>query len=428
MKKNYESKQSHMNQSIRQLLIDSYDILFPSEELLSEQQQFCRMYLFSFFVPLILMATVYCSIGAWPFLGPNSPLVMDMNGQYIYFFANLRNIILNNNSLLYSWSRSLGGEFLGMYAYYLASPISWIVLLFPADKITDAIWLMLMLKTGICGFTMSVFLNKVYPTKTLNTVLFSTLYAFCAYNLAYMSNIMWMDAVMLLPLLVLGIEQLLSKRKYKLYTIILALIILSNYYIGFMICIFVVLYFIYYHISYSERRCQDTERYYVLKSLMRIGVFSTISIAISAIIILPAYYSLGFGKFQYGNIIYTQTNIHNFIDVMSKLFYGHPDTVRPSGLPFVYCGILALLTLPLFFISNRIRIREKIGAAWILLVLVFSMSIPVIDILWHGGQSPNWMNFRYSFIFSFILIVFAYRGFSFINQINFKILLAIGGI
>lgn len=83
MKKNYESKQSPLNQSIRQLLIDTYDILFPSEDLLSERQQFCRMYLFSFFVPFILMATVYCSIGAWPFFGPNSPLVMDMNGQYI---------------------------------------------------------------------------------------------------------------------------------------------------------------------------------------------------------------------------------------------------------------------------------------------------------------------------------------------------------
>lgn len=234
------------------MLIEIYDTLFPADCFFSEKQQRIRRYLFSFGTPMVLMMMVYCSIGAWPIVGPNSPLVLDMNGQYVYFFANLRNIMLDDNSLLYSWSRSLGGEFLGMYAYYLASPISWIVVLFPADMITEAIWVMLVLKTGICGLTMSVFLDKVYPSKSLNIVLFSTLYAFSAYNLAYMSNIMWMDGVMLLPLLLLGLEKLLAEKKYILYTLTLALIILSNYYIGFMICIFVVLYFIYYHISHGK--------------------------------------------------------------------------------------------------------------------------------------------------------------------------------
>ena len=430
MKNDSTSKQNLVNQAIQQVLIETYDTLFPADILLSERQQFLRRCLFSFCIPLILMMMVYCSIGAWPFIGPNSPLVLDMNGQYVYFFSNLRNIILGDNSLLYSWSRSLGGEFLGMYAYYLASPISWLVLLFPADMITEAIWLMLVLKTGICGLTMAFFLDKVYPSHTLSTVLFSTLYAFCAYNLAYMSNIMWMDGVMLLPLLILGLEQLLSRRKYKLYTIVLSLIILSNYYIGFMICIFVVLYFIYYHISHER-----TDGLYAasgwhcrLSSLLYVGIFSIIAVAMSAVIILPAYYSLQLGKMDYGNVAHTQLSIQNLTDMISKLFYGHFDTISPSGSPFVYCGILTLLTFPLFFVSKKIKVCEKIGGAFILVILVVSMVIPQVDMLWHGGQAPNWMNFRYSFIFSFMLILFAYRGFALINQIPMKLLVGIGGI
>lgn len=416
-------------QSLSQTFTEIYDTLFPADCFLSEKQQRYRCYLFSLGVPFVLMMMVYCSIGAWPFVGPNSPLVLDMNGQYVYFFANLRSIILEDNSLLYSWSRSLGGEFLGIYAYYLASPISWIVLLFPEDMITEAIWLMLVLKTGICGLTMSVFLDKIYPTKTLNIVLFSTLYAFCAYNLAYMNNIMWMDGVMLLPLLILGLERLLKDGKYKLYTLILAITILSNYYIGFMICIFVVLYTIHYHIAHDKNTIavKSTDHYY-LKSFVSVGTYSILAAAMSAVIILPAYYSLQFGKADYGNITYSHFEIQNLIDLISKLFFGHFDTINPDGSPFVYCGVLTLLTLPLFFLSKQISVREKLGSAFLLMVLVVSMVIPEVDILWHGGQTPNWMNFRYSFLFSFVLIVSAYRGFASIRQINIRYLPVIGGV
>lgn len=424
------TKQSSQNPTLGQQLVYIYDTIFRPDELLCEKSRMRRMYLFSFFVPFGMMALVYCSIGAWPFVGPNSALVLDMNGQYVYFFANLRNIVFGDNSFLYSWSRSLGGEFMGMYAYYLASPLSWLVLLFPESMITDAIWLMLVIKTGICGLTISVFLQKVYPTRTLNTVLFSTLYAFCAYNLAYMSNIMWMDAVMLLPLLVLGVERLLSDRKYILFTSMLTLIILSNYYIGFMVCIFVALYFVYYHIARGRiaGTHSETERHFFVKSLLRIGVFSAIAVAISAVIILPAYYSLEFGKMNLENSIHQSIALHNFLDVISKMFFGHIDTIRPIGLPYVYSGMITLLTLPIFFASAKIKICEKVGTGLLLMVFIFSMSIPALDILWHGGQSPNWMNFRYSFIFSFLLIVFAYRGFAYIRHISFKFLLMVGGV
>lgn len=377
-------------------------------------RKLCSQYCFA--LSTILAVIILCSIGAWPFIGPNSPLVLDMNSQYVYFFANLRSILLGENSILYSWSRSLGGEFLGMYAYYLASPLSWLVVLFPADMITDAIWLMLVLKIGICGLTMSIFLQNKYPSNINRVIIFSVLYAFCGYNLAYMSNIMWLDVVMWLPLLIMGLERLLLTGKGILYTSILALIILSNYYIGFMVCIFVFLYTIYYYITIwrPDSAMQHSMIHALVTPVLRVLLCSLVAVAMSAIILFPAYYSLQFGKISPEHTHFhlnLHEIFHNTIDVLSKLFFGHPDTIQPTGIPFVYSGTLTLITLPLYFASPEIKRREKIGAGCLILTLLVSMVIPSIDILWHGGQTPNWMNARYSFLFSFVLIVLAYRGF-----------------
>lgn len=382
-----------------------------------------HIYFLSFIISIGFSVFIFFSIGVWPILGPNSPLVLDMNGQYVYFFANLRNILLGENSILYSWSRSLGGEFFGMYAYYLASPLSWLVVLFPTDMITDAIWLMLVLKIGICGLTMSVFLQKKYPSNINQIIVFSSLYAFCGYNLAYMSNIMWLDAVMLLPLLVTGLDRLLPTGKGILYTSILALIILSNYYIGFMICVFVFLYTIYYYVAIwqPDSAMRHSMIHAFVVPALRVFLYSLVAVAMSAIILFPAYYSLQFGKISSEQVhfhLYFHELLHNTIDVLSKLFFGHPDTLKPTGIPFVYSGTLTLITLPLFFASPGIKRREKIGAGCLILSLFVSMVIPAIDILWHGGQTPNWMNARYSFLFSFALIVFAYRGFSEVTRVK----------
>ena len=110
--------------------------------------------LWAFLIPAGLLLLFYISRAVFP-IGEGSVLILDLNGQYVSFFEELRNKLLGGGSLLYSWSRTLGGEFLGIFAYYLASPFSLIVCLFPARFITEALLLMFMLKAGACGFTMA---------------------------------------------------------------------------------------------------------------------------------------------------------------------------------------------------------------------------------------------------------------------------------
>ncbi len=208
--------------------------------------------LFCFLLPFALMALIYAVIGVWPF-GKGSVLVLDLNGQYVYFFEALRDVIWGDSSLLYSFSRSLGGEFLGIYAYYLASPLSYLVALFPRDAILEALLLMLLIKQGLSGFTFGYYLRKTTSLSPGATVLFSAVYSLTAYGVVMQHNTMWTDNVILLPLLVLGIRALVCHGRYKLYTATLVLAIISNFYIGYMACLFSVLYFLYLHLSLSRK-------------------------------------------------------------------------------------------------------------------------------------------------------------------------------
>ena len=289
--------------------------------------------IFCFLLPFFLMGLIYALIGTWPF-GTTSVLVLDLNGQYVYFFEALRDFVWGDASLLYSFSRSLGGEFLGIYAHYLASPLSYIVALFPADHILEALFLMFIIKQGLCGLSFGYFLRKSTRLSPVTTVIFSTVYSLTAYGVVMQHNTMWTDNVILLPLVALGLRLLVTERKYKLYTISLALAILSNFYIGYMTCIFCVLYFFYLQIALSaEEKRTVPQRFPFLQSGARFGFFSLVAGAIGMLIVIPAIYALSFGKDTFTNPTYEFVSKIDIFDVLTKFFFGVYDTVRPEGLP-----------------------------------------------------------------------------------------------
>ena len=368
---------------------------------------------FAFIIPVVLNFIIYLSMGLHPF-GNGSVLVLDLNGQYVYFYESLRNAVYGNGSLIYTFARSLGGEFFGMYAYYLASPFSYIVCLFPQDRMLEALLFIFLLKSGISGVTMGYYLDRISTRpRRIPVVIFSILYSMCAYAVVQQHNSMWIDALMWLPLLTLGIEELIRHRKFKLFVTMLSLTILSNFYIGYMCCIYVAVYFFYYYFSRNEngRNNPDGEKNHFLRTFLRIVFFSALAVGIAAIIILTAYYSLSFGKNNFSNPDFSLSIRFDLIDMMTRFFPGTYDTVRPEGLPFVYCGILTLYCLPLYFTSKKFSVREKIFAAVFVAFFLLSFSVNTLDIIWHGFQKPNWLNYRYSFMLSFFLVSLAYRGF-----------------
>lgn len=375
-----------------------------------------RGYLFlAFLAPTLLMYTIYFAFGVFPF-GDESVLVLDLNAQYVYFFGALRRALHGDASLIYSFSRALGGEFLGIFAYYLSSPLSFIVALFPENMMLDALLVLFTTKCGLCGLTLAYYLHSHKIGTKASRIIFGILYALCGYGIIYQHNTMWIDCMYLLPLIALGIEQLIEKRKYLLFTLSLALAIFSSFYIGYMMCIFCFIYFFYAYFCVTERATDEKRQF--IKALVRMGIYSAIAIGLAACIVLPTYYALGFGKTTFSNPSFGINTRFDLLDLVGRLFVNAYDTVRPDGLPIIYCGMLSVILIPLFFITKKVPLRQKVGTGVLIGTFVLSFSIDAIDKFWHGMQAPNWLNYRYSFMLVFILIIAVAKAFSGIRSIS----------
>lgn len=384
---------------------------------------------FCFLVPIALMYGIYIVKGIYPF-GEYSPLVLDLNAQYVSFFEATRDFILGDRSALYSFSRSLGGEFMGMIAYYTASPLTLITVLFPIERIQEAILTILLIKCGLSGLTFGFYLHK--KSRNPNRLIifsFSMMYALTAYAIVHQHNTMWIDAVIWLPLLALGIENLVYRKKCFLYVISLSVIMISNYYIGFMICIFSVLYYFFCYYSKSKEELNPyNERFHFVRTGLRFSLYSILAAAIGAFMLIAAYYSLKFGKTEFSSPNWDMQAKFDIVDFLVKLLPGSYDTVEPAGIPFVYCGLLTIILVPIYFISKKISLREKICSFALVTVFLFSFIVKPLDLIWHGFSNPNWLNGRYSFMFCFILLVLAYKAIGNLKGISEKMILAVAGI
>ena len=381
-------------------------------------------------IPAVLMYLIYLAKGIHPF-GNGCVLVLDLNGQYVWFFEALRDFVYGDAELLYSFARALGGEFLGIYAYYIASPLSFIVALFPEDRMLEALLALFLLKTALCGATFGFYMHKTLKDKSkLSIIIFSTFYALSSYAVVQQHNTMWIDAVMWLPLITLGIENLIKYGKFKLYTFFLAITIFSNFYIGYMVCIYCAAYFFIYYFAHAEENRNNPlgEKNHFIRSLLRIALYSVIAVGIAALIILGAYYSLNFGKTTFSNPSWEWTTKFDLLDFLYKLLPGSYDTVRPAGLPFVYCGLLTLLLIPAYFLSKKYPMRQKIFSGILILFFFASFVFSVPDLIWHGFQKPNWLNYRYSFMLCFYLCVIACRAMADFKAVNLRVMMGTGGL
>lgn len=380
-----------------------------------------------FLIPAGLMLLIYICRGLHP-IADGSVLVLDLNGQYVYFYEALRDFIWGDGSLLYSFSRALGGEFLGIYAYYIASPLSWLVALFPEGRMLEALLVIFLLKTGFCGLTFGWYLHKTSRhLNKINVCLFATMYALCSYAVVQQHNSMWIDAMTWLPVLTYAIEQLIKNKKYKLFVISLAITVMSNFYIGYMVCIYVALYFFFYYAAHEDNNPLN-EKFHLPKSLGRIAGASLLAIGISAVMVLGAYYSLGFGKNEFSSPDWSFFARFSLADLFVKFLPGAYDSVRPTGLPILYCGTLTLLLVPFFYLKKDISIREKLLSTLFVAIFAMSFIINPIDIIWHGFQKPNWLNYRYSFMLCFFVLTLAYKAMCGIRRQKASYVLGVGVI
>ena len=225
----------------------------------------------AFAFPFVGMCFVMLISQYEPF-GKYSILYSDMYHQYYPFFVAYRDALRSGESLLHSWNVGLGMDYLGLYAYYLASPLNLLSILVPEGCLLEFFSLLMPVKLGLAGLFFAVFLKRIFDRDDLSISVFGAFYGLCAWALGYQWNIMWLDTFALLPLVALGTVELLRDKKVILYTLTLFLSVFSNYYIGFFTCIFVLLLFVCYEIC----RWQGLKRLFA--DLCRIALYSILAI------------------------------------------------------------------------------------------------------------------------------------------------------
>ncbi len=367
-----------------------------------------RYYFVAFFFPVLLMYICYALFGLYPF-GEESVLALDFNAQYVYYFEALRDAFWGDGSVFYNWSRNLSGGYMGVIGYYLASPFTLIVMLLPEKMMLTSLLLMILAKIGSAGLTFNYYLQKSKKLPPVQALLFSTLYALMAYMVIQTIDPMWLDGLVFLPLIALGVEYLIDDGRKINYIIPIAIMFVANFYIGYMIGIFTAIYFLYYLCFGSEKK--NRKALDIFYTCISFGLSTVVAVMCAAFMILPVYKALSLGKFEFTDPDYSFKTQFDPIILLRQLLTCQYDSVNVQGSPEIYCGILTVVCLPLFFLNKKITMKHKLGYGFLLFMMFFSMYIKPVDMWWHGGQVPNWLPFRYSFIISFILLSMAATAF-----------------
>ena len=266
---------------------------------ISDKLKFRIGYALSFLIPVIILVGIFIGRKVFPF-GDEIYLRSDCYHQYAPFHKELYRKLTEGGSLLYSWNIGMGVNFTALYSYYLASPVNLLLgLIAPTGNILIAIDIFIIIKTGLCGLTCGYYLHKRYGGKNLSFAAIAVFYALSSYMAAFSWNIMWLDCLVLLPLIVLGMDKIIKENKYFLYTIALGLSIFSNYYISIMICIFLVFYFIVRMLSTCP-----TEGFikYTFSRVKSFVIGSLIAGGLGACMILPEIAALSYtvsGEFKF---------------------------------------------------------------------------------------------------------------------------------
>lgn len=367
-------------------------------------------YFVAVLTPMVIMAGVWAFEGIYPF-GEKSLLTIDLNTQYVNFFSWFRSVFKNGGDIFYSFSKTLGGDMIGLTAYYLMSPFNLILLLFSTSRLPEAVEIITLLKIGCCGLTMYLLINSRHKSRM--SLLFSNAYALMSYNMVYQQNIMWLDGVLLLPLVLLGIGRIIQKKSSLLYMAALVMAILTNYYIGYMICIFSVLYFLYE--SLTGNGAFKIRNWLGISA--RFSVASLFSGGLCAVLLLPVLKSLEGGKAVFSLSALNLSTCFHWSDFLLKLFPGSMDYEQIKyGLPNVFCGTIILLLAVFFFLGSTIQIKKKAGALLICITLFLSFYIDGLQLIWHGLNYPTWFPYRYSFVFCSFLILISGDGYEAVRK------------
>lgn len=341
------------------------------------------------------MIGVYLSQGIY-WNSDNSPLLGDGFHQYVIFDIALRNILHENGSLFYTFTSGLGLNFYALSSYYLGSFLSPLVYFFDLTNMPDAVYLTTLLKFGLISLSTYFSLNKLFQSmpKPLKLAL-STSYALMSFTVSQLEIKTWLDVFILIPLIITGLQLLITEKKFLLYFTSLSILFIQNYYFGYMTALFLIFWYL----------CQISWDFKTRKSsFLDFVITSFLAGMASLILTLPTLFDLHTHGEKLTEVTKFQTENSWYLDLFTKQFIGSFDTTKYGAIPMIFVGLLPFILTILFFTLKSIKFHVKLIYAIFFAFLIASFYIEVLDLFWQGMHTPNMFLHRYAWIFSTLLI------------------------
>jgi len=354
-------------------------------------------------VGIILMVALK-NAEIYPF-GDNTMIYHDMEYQYMDNLTWLRNVLHGDGRFTYSFSLGMGGGTAAFFAYYLASPFNFLLIFASKENIVLWITIIILSKIMTCFASMFVYLDKRFRVDPFLAMLLSVSYAMIGYNVLQCSNVMWLDGVLVLPLVALGAYRMLNLHKKFLYFFALFYAMLTSYYIGYMICLFMAAYFIFEFIIYCiDNGFEIKDLWLKTKEFILI---SFLACAGTGVLLLPQTMQM-LAQGKVGDNVNMEFAFNcSFLEGWKDLFLNGEKLTWMQANPPIYVGSLPLIFIASFWTDRNADKNRKILTAAALVVLMFFYVCRPAGYIFSLFTEPSNHYYRHAFLYSFMLIAVA---------------------
>lgn len=371
-----------------------------------------QIYAYSTVMPMVIMGVVF--ILALLQVGDRSFFSGDIFHQYFPIYRSLSRAVVSFDflELFYSFNKSLGGEMASVYGFNSISPFTLLYTILPFDQYHLSLIIVTLLRYGAFGASFAYLLIQRYDAKHKPigmTVLFSVTYTLSGYMVANQINPNFLDNLVYLPIILVHLERLLDGKQAKWLPIWIAVIYVTQFYIAYMMTLFLMIYPIWY-LSREGRTISEVVRVY-----RRLIVAVVWGLLMCAVWLISVVSLLLFSKASKYGFHLNWTRIgYDPLTILLKLV---PGTIHwqewsqtTGALPNIHVATIVMYYVFSFFGDKAIVKREKIGAIITLGVIVLSFVYEPLFRLWHMGQLPMGFSQRFAFVMVLLLLVIGYRS------------------
>ena len=367
----------------------------------------------SFIIPFCGMLLVVIWLGITPF-GEHNLAMSDGRGM-IGGLISVGKLLRNQGSFLYSLSGMGSNAWAGL-AWGGLIPTKAIGLFANQDNALEMLTWFSLINISLCGLSMYLFLSALGEHKASHLI-FSTSYAMMGFNVIFFHESGFMIGPQLLPVVMLGLVRLMQGKAPWIYVFALSACIFFNAYFGYMLCVASIIVFLAY--LYVE---WETVKGRTGKILGTYVASSLIAGFLAASMWVPAIRAYSGGDGRLGKLAIMgvpDKELFPPLRGLVMLFSGSTNgDVVTAPFPNIFCGIFVVGMVVLFFVRKSYHNRRKHAYVVILSIYYLSFIIPYLNIFMHGGSMPNGFFHRFSFLFSFFLILIAADAFQQVETVE----------